>query len=148
MGNSVAIDKIVLIASEMSQRISQQKSSIVLRTDFSDLEESGLVEEAFALLVAQWELVKIGEGVYSKARINALTGKPTALDGFKVAALEALDRLGIEWEFSAGEQAYLDGKSNLIPGATCVVVTGPERPALSLGEFRIKYWDEEAMIWV
>ena len=148
MAKSVTIDKIVLVVSEMSQRISQQKSTVVLRSDFTDLEESGLVEEALSSLVTLRELVKIGEGVFSKVRINALTGEPTAVDGFKVAALEALDRLGIEWEFSEGEQAYLDGKSNLIPAATCVVVTGSDRPALSLGKLRLKYWDEEAETWL
>ena len=148
MAKSVTIDKIVLVVSEMSQRISQQKSTVVLRSDFTDLEESGLVGEALSSLVTLRELVKIGEGVFSKVRINALTGEPTAVDGFKVAALEALDRLGIEWEFSEGEQAYLDGKSNLIPAATCVVVTGSDRPALSLGKLRLKYWDEEAETWL
>lgn len=148
MAKSVTIDKIVLVVSEMSQRISQQKSTVVLRSDFTDLEESGLVGEALSSLVTLRELVKIGEGVFSKVRINALTGEPTAVDGFKVAALEALDRLGIEWEFSEGEQAYLDGKSNLIPAATCVVVAGSDRPALSLGKLRLKYWDEEAETWL
>ena len=148
MNKSVTSDETVSIIREMSRRISQQKSTVVLRADFADLEESGQVEKMLAALVDRKELVQIGEAVFSKTRINALTGEATAVDGFKVAALEALDRLGIAWEFSEGEQAYLDGKSNLIPAATCVIVTGSDRPALSLGKMRLKYWDEKTETWL
>ena len=148
MNQSVTSDEVARVIREMSRRISQQKSSVVLRADFTDLEDSGRVEAVLSSWVDRKELVQIGEGVFAKTRINALTGEPTAVDGFKVAALEALDRLGIEWAFSEGEQAYLDGKSNLIPAATCVVVTGSDRPALSLGKMRLKYWDEKTETWL
>lgn len=142
---TVTIEEVVC---EISRRIENQESIAVLRADFDDLEESGLVEEALNSMVASVKLVQLGDGVFATARINSLTGKPTTVEGFKAVALEALDRLGIEWKYSLGEQEYLDGKSNLIPGAACVVVEGPHRPALSFEGLRLKYWDEKARNWV
>lgn len=51
MNQSVASDEMTPVIREMSRRMNPQKSTVVLRADFAELEESGKVEEALAALV-------------------------------------------------------------------------------------------------
>jgi len=148
MVKSSAVDNFNFVVSEISRRICERETTVLLRADFDDLDNTGLVDEALASIEAQQKIVSIGEGVFAKARLNTLTGELTSVDDFKSIALEALDRLGIPWEYSDGEKEYLSGESNLIPPNACVVVVGSARPALSLGDLKLRYWDETSRSWV
>ena len=52
-------------------------------------------------LSREGKLLKIGYGLYAKARINRITGKPmlAAEGGFTAISREALSRLGVNWRW-------------------------------------------------
>jgi hypothetical protein len=53
---------------------------VFLRTDFSGLGSEAQLSRALRSLVAEGAIVKIGIGVYAKAKCSALSGEPIAVE--------------------------------------------------------------------
>jgi hypothetical protein len=89
-------------------------------------------------LEVQGRLVRIGKGLYAKARPNRITGKPmlAAPGGFDQAAKEALNRLGVQWEPASAEKAYQAGRTQ-IPARVVVRVKGPFHRQIAYGKYRL-----------
>ena len=68
-------------------------------------------------LVRDGRLVRLGYGVYGRAVVSRLSGKPLLLNptGLRGAAREALTKLGVKWEPTESERAYNEGRSTQIP---------------------------------
>jgi hypothetical protein len=62
-------------------------------------------------------LIRIGYGVYDRAEISPLTGRPmlAARGGLTGAAREALTNLGVAWDLTEWERAYNEGRSTQVP---------------------------------
>jgi hypothetical protein len=60
-------------------------------------------------------LLKLGYGLYVKARINRITGQPmlSAQRGFALVSEEALSRLGVEWKPSEAVEVYQAGGTQI-----------------------------------
>jgi hypothetical protein len=71
-------------------------------------------------------LVRLGYGVYGRAEISRLSGKPmlAAQGGFIDAARQALDKLGVQWELTEFQRAYNEGRSTQVPINPAVRVKG------------------------
>ncbi len=67
--------------------------------------------------------MKVGYGLYAKARLNRITGKPmlSAKGGFAQVAKEALSRLGVKWESSKSTAAYQAGSTQIPANAEVIV---------------------------
>ncbi|MDN7133121.1 hypothetical protein JNO04_12290 [Halomonas sp. MC140] len=84
------------LESRIREKIRKSRRMVFLRDYFAALggyDQLGLV---LRQLEAHGRLVRIGKGLYAKARPNRITGKLmiAALGGFDQAAKEALNRLG------------------------------------------------------
>jgi hypothetical protein len=75
--------------------------------------------------------MKLGYGLYTRARPSLLDGKPTAVKGLRALAAEALGRLGIETAPTRLEQAYNAGRTTQVPTGRVVAVRGRVRRAIS-----------------
>jgi len=98
-------------------RIVKSKRQIFLPADFADLSGRVQVYRALKQLVDAGELVRVGSGLYARARLSSLTGEPVPAvpGGFKYLARAALDRLGVRWEPGSRELAFSEGRTNQIP---------------------------------
>jgi hypothetical protein len=76
--------------------------------------------------VQEGRLVRLGYGVYGRATRSRLSGKPmlNSPHGFSGAARQALDKLGVEWEPTAAERSYNEGRSTQVPVNPVVRVKG------------------------
>lgn len=108
---------------KIAKRIKRSKRIVFLRSDFRKLGGYDQVGRALGELVLEGRLMKIGYGVYAKARINPLTEKLMldANGGFDQVAKEALKRLGVTWVKSDAVKAYEQG-SLQIPIKSEVVI--------------------------
>jgi len=72
------------------------------------------------------QLVRLGYGVYGRAFVSQLSGKPVlqSSNGFASAARQALDKLGVEWEPTDAERAYNERRSTQVPVNPAVRVKG------------------------
>jgi hypothetical protein len=104
-------------------KISRSKREVFLRSDFEKLAGYDQVGRALRQLIAEGVLIKIGYGLYAKARLNRITGKPmlSAQGGFIEVAEEALSRLGVKWEPSKSIQAYQAGSAQIPANAEVII---------------------------
>lgn len=102
-----------------------RKRNVFVREDFAYLSEYDQVGRALLALTREGTLLRIGYGLYAKARPNRITGKPmlAAKGGFEQVAKEALDVLGVKWQPSSSEESYNAGNTQ-IPINTEVIITG------------------------
>ena len=112
---------------KIEQRIDRKKGEDVFLTrEFAKLGGEDQVLRALRTLVKRGRLVRLGYGVYGRATVSRISGKPMLYspEGFAGAARQALDKLGVEWEPTEAERAYNEGRSTQIPVNPVVRVKG------------------------
>jgi hypothetical protein len=88
MNNNKTIEDKVL------NRIIRRKSHVLLRDDFVDLAGYDQVGRALRQLIQKGRIVKIGYGLYAKAKISPLTGETLPMLPLPLLAREAMKHLG------------------------------------------------------
>jgi hypothetical protein len=118
-------------------RIERRRSDDVFLTrEFRDLGGEDQVLRGLRTLVREKRLVRLGYGVYGRAMVSGLSGKPVlyARDGFLGAARQALTKLGVSWEPTDAERAYNSGNSTQVPVNPVTRVKGRFSRRLSDGK--------------
>ncbi|RUR15291.1 conjugal transfer protein [Legionella sp. km535] len=107
----------------VEKKISRSKRQVFLRSDFEKLSDYDQVGRVLKELSREGKLLKIGYGLYAKARINRITGKPmlAADGGFTAISKEALTRLGIKWQYSDATKSYMTNSTQIPANAEFVV---------------------------
>lgn len=95
--------------------IGQMSGAVVLRKDVEPLGSVRQVSRGLKALVDDGELVKLGLGVYAKARSSEYIDCPVIRSGFTEACIEVLERFGVRWEPSQAIKDYNEGKSQQVP---------------------------------
>ena len=113
----------VTLKSKIKSKISRSRREVFLRSDFKKLAGYDQIGRALRELTSEGILLKIGYGLYAKARLNRLTGKPmlSANGGFAQVAKEAVSRLGVNWKPSESETAYAAGSTQIPSNAEVIV---------------------------
>ena len=105
-------------------RIRRSNRQVFLRSDFKKLGEYDQVGRALRSLEAEGQLMRVGYGLYAKARPNRLTGKPmlAADGGFEQVAREALTRLQVSYKPSDANNSYQNGSSQIPVNSQFIVL--------------------------
>ncbi|CDH05547.1 conserved hypothetical protein [Xenorhabdus bovienii str. oregonense] len=120
-------------------RLKRSKRYVFTRDDFKDLAGYDQIGRALRELVKEGQLLKVGYGVYTKARQNAITGKlmPAAPGGSAAVVIEALERLKVDYRLVGATNAYNSSKSTQIP-ASLEIKTSPRfKRTLSVGNSKL-----------
>lgn len=120
-------------------RIIRKKDSVFLRKDFLDLGGYDQVGRALKNLADDGKLVRIGYGLYSKAKVSLLTGDTIPTAPLPTLAKEALVRLGIKFLPSKAELDYNEGRSTQIPTGRLIAVKSRINRKISYKDATIKY---------
>jgi hypothetical protein len=101
----------------IGERIARRRDDVFLTREFRDLGGEDQVLRALRDLTRDGRLVRLGYGVYGRAEISRLSGEPmlAARGGFIDAARQALDKLGVPWEPTEFQRAYIEGRSTQVP---------------------------------
>lgn len=112
------------LKAKIGQKIARSRREVFLRSDFKKLGEYDQVGRALRQLTSDGTLIKVGYGVYAKARPNRITGKPmlAATGGFAQVAAAALNRLGVQWAPSDAVTAYQSGSAQIPANAEVKVL--------------------------
>lgn len=110
----------------IATRIARSKRDVFLTRDFTDLSDEDQVIRALRFLVTQRSLVRLGKGVYAKARASRISDRPVLANagGFQLVAQQALTRLGVRWQPTDAQRAYAEDRSTQVPVNPVVKVTG------------------------
>lgn len=125
----------------IAQRIKRSKKEVFLRSDFSDFAGYDQVGRALKQLVNDQLIIRIGQGLYTRARISSVTGGPTIAlpGGFKSASRAALTRLGYKWTANKFEDSYNCAQTTQIPANAEVVVQGRLSRKIEFGNQELQY---------
>jgi hypothetical protein len=110
------------LESQVSDRVERKRRDVFLRADFDDLGGYDQVGRALRQLVREGRLLRIGSGLYARARASTIDGTPTPVKGLRDLADEALRRLGVKTSPTRLEQAYSQGKTTQVPSGRRVMV--------------------------
>jgi hypothetical protein len=87
------------------KRIERKRADVFLRADFEDLGGYDQVGRTLRTLIRKRQLVKVGQGLYARARTSSVNGEPVPARGLATLN-EALQRVGVETVPTRLERAY------------------------------------------
>jgi hypothetical protein len=123
----------------LEKLIARKRGDVFLRADFDDLGGYDQVGRALRSLVRKGRLMKVGYGMYARARPSILDGTPVPTKGLRELAAEALGRLGVATAPTRWDEAYNSGKSTQVPTGRVIGVRGRVRRKISYNGFPLKY---------
>lgn len=117
-----------------------RSGEVLLRSDVAGFADPSQVTRALQSLIADGEIVRVGYGVYAKATLNQITGKPRARAGLSEIAGEFLVKRGIPVELGKAQREYAAGKTTQVP-MRIAFYTGKRRVArkISIGNTFVRY---------
>ncbi|UXH79880.1 DUF6088 family protein [Roseateles amylovorans] len=116
----------------IKRSVANRNADVFVRADFKPFGSPAQVSRALADLQREGALVKLGLGVYAKAKRSVLSGKPIPVKPLEVLAPEVLKKLGVEVGASRQTREYNAGGSTQVP-AGIVVSVGKQRIQRKLG---------------
>lgn len=127
------------IKARIQSRLKRSKRYVFTRDDFKDIAGYDQVGRVLRELVREGQLLKVGYGVYTKARRNGITGKvmPAAPGGSSAVIVETLERLKVRYRFAGATQAYNSGTSTQIPASPEIKTPRRFKRVLSVGNSRL-----------
>src|SRR5260370_15254812 len=102
------------LETRLLNRIERKRGDVFLRADFEDLGGYDQVGRALRTLIRKRQLVKVGQGLYARARTSSINGEAVPAKG--LATLNAaLQRVGVETVPPRLEAAYNARQTTLVP---------------------------------
>ena len=114
------------IQDRMIRSISNRTGEVFLRSDFEGMGSQSQVSRGLSALVSTGRIVRIGYGIFAKAKVSSISGKPIPRQPLEVLTQEALKKLGVVPALGKVQTEYLTGSSAQIPMRT-VFNTGRRR---------------------
>lgn len=103
------------IQQNILEKITRSRLRVFIRKDFTDLAGYNQVGRVLRQLTQEGKLIKIGYGLYAKAKVSSLTKAPVPVASLPVLAREAVKRLGMRVRPTTAELDYQAGKSTQVP---------------------------------
>lgn len=124
---------------KMLKRMQGLPVNVFLRRDFKDLGEYRQLSRAFRTLISEQKLVRIGTGVYARARVSSLSGESIPIESFVALSREVLDRLQVKWQPRKAELDYNAGRSTQVPVRRGVMISGRFNRKIAWKGWRLEY---------
>jgi hypothetical protein len=96
-------------------KIKRSPSSVFLRKDFDRLGQYRQVSRAVNEVAASGLLVRVGFGIYAKARSSTVDGKPVPIAPLLNIGLEVMQKIGVKADVGKDAKALQDGLSTQVP---------------------------------
>jgi hypothetical protein len=122
----------MVIEERLKRAIALRMDDVFLRSEFSDFGSPAQVSRALRHLIANGVLVKLGVGVFAKAKASVLTGKPIPVRPLEVLAPLVLQKLGVKITAGRAVREYNASDSLQLP-AGIIFDTGSRRINRKLG---------------
>lgn len=119
------------IVNRLKRSLANRTADVFLRAEFDSFGSAAQVGRALTELQSMGVLVKLGVGVYAKAKPSVLSGKPIPVKPLEVLAPEILRKFGIQTDQSRQAREYNSGSTQVPSGV--VVNTGKRRIQRKLG---------------
>lgn len=127
------------IKARIQSRLKRSKRYVFTRDDFKDIAGYDQTGRALRTLVKEGVLLKVGYGIYTKARRNSITGNimPASPGGSAAVIVETLERLNVHYCFTPATQAYNSDQSTQVPASPEIKTLSRFKRALSVGNSKL-----------
>lgn len=127
------------IKARIQSRLKRSKRYVFTRNDFKDIAGYDQVGRVMRGLVREGKLLRVGYGVYTKARQNSITGQlmPAAPGGSAAVMIEALERLEVDYRLVGAASSYNSGKSTQIPASLEIKTSSRFKRVLRIGKSKL-----------
>jgi hypothetical protein len=105
----------MIVEERLFRSLARRKDEVFVRKDFAALGSEAQVNRALRSLVSRGVIVKLGVGVYAKAKKSVLSGMAIPVKPVSVLAPIALQKLGVKTFPSQMTQSYNAGTTTQIP---------------------------------
>jgi hypothetical protein len=126
------------LETRMLKRMERKRGDVFLRADFGDLGGYDQVGRALRTLARKGELIRVGQGLYARARPSNITGEPVPVKGLSTLT-EALERVGIETVPTRLEEDYNAGATTQVPTGRVVGVRRRVRRKVGYGGVNLSF---------
>lgn len=103
------------IRSRMIRSISMRQGEVVLRSEFDQMGSSAQITRGLNELVKSGRIIRIGYGVFAKAKMSSISGKPVPREPLETLTLETLRKLGANPIMGTAQAKYSSGETTQIP---------------------------------
>lgn len=110
------------LEARVKQAVRRRRSPVILRAELRGLGSPSQLSIALRALQDQGVLVRIGVGIYAKAKLSVLSGKPIPISPLEVLAPIALQKLGVTVQASRRVREYNSGSTTQVPSGLVVNV--------------------------
>lgn len=100
---------------KMSYRIQRKAEPVFVPNDFTDLSDYDQVLRILRKKVQEGSLIKLGQGIYTRARYSKFTNKQILEKPLNELARIALKKLGVKTAPTRFESAYNEGRTTQVP---------------------------------
>lgn len=112
--------------------VSRCNDEVFVRNDFVGFGSTAQVSRALNQLLEEGLLVRLGLGIYAKAKKSVLSGKPIPVRPVEILAPLALNKLGVKTQPSRYVLAYNRGSTTQLPSGI-VLNVGSRRVSRRIG---------------
>jgi hypothetical protein len=131
--------KLLTLKDKIKYRIRKSKENTFLVRDFMDLSDRDQVLRALRALMKENEIIRVGKGVYTKARKSFITGDYIPKDNLRTIAITALKKLGVKVMQTDDEKNYNARLTEQVPNEFIIGVNKRVSRNISFKQARIEY---------
>jgi hypothetical protein len=119
------------LESKIAFRVRRSRDGTFIPSDFFDLSDRDQVLRVLRNLIKQNLIIRVGQGVYTRARISSVTQKPVPQENLRTIAITALKKYGVKILPTSYEREYNSGATTQVP--TGLVIGVDRRVSKKIG---------------
>ena len=113
-----------ILEKRIQYRIKKSKDFVFMLPDFSDLSDRDQIMRALRKLIAKNLIIKVGQGIYVKAKVSKLTSKIIPQIDLAEIGKAVAKKLKIKVLPSRYELWYNEGKTTQVPSGKVIAIRG------------------------
>jgi len=126
------------LEAKLLKRIARKRGDVFLRSDFADLGGYDQVGRALSELVRKKKILKVSQGIYTRARTSPFSGDLLPVRGLSTL-VDALRRIGVKTAPTRLEEDYNAGRTTQVPTGRVIGVRGRVRRKIGYGETYLSF---------
>jgi hypothetical protein len=112
------------VKDQMHRRLSRSRKKVFVPADFEGIASYRQILRVLKQLVGEKKLVRLGQGVYAKARVNQFDNNLYPDADAVTIGKEILKKFGVAWEYSQAVKDYNERRSTQVPVRNYLVLKG------------------------
>lgn len=113
-----------ILEKRIQYRIKKSKDFVFMLSDFSDLSDRDQIMRALRKLISKKLILKVGQGIYVKAKESRLTGKIIPQNNLTEIGKAVAEKLKIKVLPSRYEVWYNNGQTTQVPSGKVIAIKG------------------------